>query len=97
MGILKIVKQITCYGNDSFGRMSGRDIMVLEAGLYKSCKFNYLEERVKECEYLAEWFYKNGIKGVVIPSGDYGVYINMDEFFDYKRGHEIFAGQGFAL
>ena len=67
------------------------------SGLYESYKFNYCEERVKQCEYLAEGFYKNGIKGIVIPSGGHGVYINMDEFFDYKRGHEIFAGQGFAL
>ena len=25
------------------------------------------------------------------------VYINMDEFFDGKRGHETFAGEGFSL
>ena len=94
VGVLIIVKQISCYGNDSYGGMSGSDI-ILAAGLYESCKFNYLEERVKECEYLAEGFYKNGIKGIVIPSGGHGVYINMDEFLDYKKGHETFAGQGF--
>ena len=97
VGVLIKVKQISCYGNDSYGGMSGRDIMALSAGLYESCKFNYLDERVKQCDYLAEGFYKKGIKGVVLPAGGHGVYINLDEFFDGKRNHESFAGQGFAL
>ena len=45
VGVLLKVKQISCYGNDSYGGMSGRDIMALSAGLYESCNFNYLEER----------------------------------------------------
>ena len=97
VGVLLKVKQISCYGNDSYGGMSGRDIMALCAGLYESCNFNYLEERVEQCNYLAEGFYKAGIKGVVLPAGGHGVYINMDEFFDGKRGHETFAGEGFSL
>jgi tryptophanase len=97
VGVLLKVKQISCYGNDSYGGMSGRDIMALAAGLYESCNFNYLDERVKQCDYLAEGFYKAGIKGVVLPAGGHGVYINMDKFFDGKRGHETFAGEGFSL
>ena len=97
VGVLLKVKQISCYGNDSYGGMSGRDIIALSAGLYESCNFNYLDERIRQCNYLAEGFYKAGIKGVVLPAGGHGVYINMDTFFDGKRGHETFAGQGFAL
>ena len=97
IGVLLKVKQISCYGNDSYGGMSGRDIMALAAGLYESCNFNYLEERVEQCNYLAEGFYKAGVKGVVLPAGGHGVYINMDAFFDGKRGHETFAGEGFSL
>ena len=97
VGVLLKVKQISCYGNDSYGGMSGRDIMALAAGLYESCNFNYLEERVRQCDYLAEGFYKAGVKGVVLPAGGHGVYINMDTFFDGKRSHETFAGEGFAL
>ena len=97
VGVLLKVKQISCYGNDSYGGMSGRDIMALSAGLYESCNFNYLHERVSQCNYLAEGFYKAGIKGVVLPAGGHGVYINMDKFFDGKRGHETFAGEGFSL
>ena len=97
VGVLLKVKQISCYGNDSYGGMSGRDIMALAAGLYEECNFNYQEARVQQCEYLAQGFYKAGIKGVILPAGGHGVYINMTEFFDNKRGHETFAGQGFSI
>jgi len=97
VGILLKVKQISNYGNDSYGGMSGRDIMALAAGLYECLNFRYLEERVKQAQYLAQGFYNAGIKGVVLPAGGHGVYINMDEFFDNKRPHECFAGQGFSL
>lgn len=97
VGVLLKVKQISCYGNDSYGGMSGRDIMALTAGLYEECSFNYQDERVKQCEYLAQGFYKAGVKGVVLPAGGHGVYVNMDKFFDGKRGHDTFAGEGFSL
>jgi tryptophanase len=97
VGVLLKVKQISCYGNDSYGGMSGRDIMALAAGLYEECNFRYQEARVKQCEYLAQGFYKAGVKGVILPAGGHGVYINMTEFFDGKRGHETFAGQGFSI
>ena len=97
VGVLLKVKQISCYGNDSYGGMSGRDIMALAAGLYEECNFNYQKARVEQCEYLAQGFYKAGIKGVILPAGGHGVYINMTEFFDNKRGHETFAGQGFSI
>ena len=97
VGIMLKVKQISSYGNDSYGGMSGRDIMALAAGLYECGRVEYLKERVDQCEYLAQGFYKNGVKGVVLPAGGHGVYINMDEFFDGKRGHDSFAGAGFSL
>ena len=97
VGVLLKVKQISSYGNDSYGGMSGRDIMALAAGLYEECDFNYQENRVKQCEYLAQGFYKAGVKGVILPAGGHGVYIDMTQFFDGKRGHETFAGQGFSL
>ncbi len=96
VGITLKVKQISSYGNDSYGGMSGRDIMALAAGLYECGRFEYLEERVGQCEYLAQGFYNAGIP-VVLPAGGHGVYLNMDKFFDYKRGHDTFAGQGFSI
>lgn len=97
VGVLIKVKQISCYGNDSYGGMSGRDIMALAAGLYEECKLSYQEERVKQCEYLAQGIYKAGVKGIVLPAGGHAAYINMDAFFDGKRAPEKFAGQGFSL
>ncbi len=97
VGVLLKVKQISCYGNDSYGGMSGRDIMALAAGLYEECDFNYQKARIEQCEYLAQGFYKAGVRGVVLPAGGHGVYINMTEFFDGKRSHESFAGQGFSV
>ena len=97
VGVLLKVKQISCYGNDSYGGMSGHDIMALATGLYEECNFEYQHERVEQVEYLAQGFYKAGVIGVVLPAGGHAVYINMDEFFDHKRSHESFAGEGFSL
>ena len=97
IGVLLKVKQISCYGNDSYGGMSGRDIMALAAGLYEECNFEYQDARVRQCEYLAQGFYKAGVKGVILPAGGHGVYIDMTQFFDGKRDHEKFAGQGFSI
>lgn len=96
VGIALKVKQISSYGNDSYGGMSGRDIMALACGLYECGRLEYLQERVGQCEYLAQGFYKAGLP-VVLPAGGHGVYLNMDKFFDYKRGHDTFAGQGFSI
>ncbi len=96
IGHLLKVKQISSYGNDSYGGMSGRDIMALAAGLYECGRFDYLDARVKQCEYLAQGFYKAGVP-VVLPAGGHGVYIDVDRFFDGKRGHETFAGTGLSL
>lgn len=97
VGVRLKVKQISCYGNDSYGGMSGRDMMALAVGLKESCNFQYLHDRIAQCNYLAEGFYDAGVKGVILPAGGHGVYINMTEFFDGKRGHETFAGQGFSM
>lgn len=96
VGITLKVKQISAYGNDSYGGMSGRDIMALACGLYEAGRFEYLQERVSQCEYLAQGFYKAGLP-VVLPAGGHGVYLDMDRFFDGKRGHDTFAGEGFSL
>ncbi len=96
VGVLLKVKQISCYGNDSYGGMSGHDMMALAVGLVESCNFDYLDERVKQCEYLAQGLYKAGVP-VVLPAGGHGVYINVDKFFDYKRDHTTFAGTGLSL
>ena len=96
VGVLLKVKQISCYGNDSYGGMSGHDMMALAAGLIESTNFDYLDERVKQCEYLAQGLHKNGVP-VVLPAGGHGVYIDVDRFFDNKRGPLSFCGTGLSL
>ncbi len=49
------------------------------------------------CENLAQGFYKNGLKGEVLPVGRHAVYINTSKFFDSKRDHPTFASTGFSL
>jgi tryptophanase len=96
IGHLLKVRQISAYGNDSYGAMSGHDIMALTQGLYEEQRFEYQDERVRQCEYLAQGMHDAGVP-VVLPAGGHGVYIDVDKFFDYKRGHESFAGQALSL
>ena len=96
IGHLLKVRQISAYGNDSYGAMSGHDIMALTQGLYEEQRFEYQDERVRQCEYLAQGLHAAGVP-VVLPAGGHGVYIDVDKFFDYKRGHESFAGQALSL
>ncbi len=76
--------------------MSGRDIMALAVGLYESCDFNYMNERVAQVLTWQKASTTLALKGVVLPAGGHAVYINMDEFFHGKRGHDTFAGEGFS-
>lgn len=89
-------KQISAYGNDSYGGMSGRDIFALASGLYEVVKLEYLEQRVKQGEYLAQGFYDAGVP-VILPAGGHAVYLDMDRFFEGKRKPEDFAAVGFGV
>lgn len=95
VGHLLKVKQISCYGNDSYGGISGHDIMACAVGLYECADFNYLDDRIKKVQYLAKGFYDAGLP-VILPAGGHAVYIDMDRFFDNKRKPEDFAGAGFS-
>lgn len=90
------VMQITSYGNDSYGGMSGRDIMAVASGLYEVTRYDYLDERIGQCEYLAQGFYKAGLP-VILPAGGHGVYLDMDKFFGGNRKPEDFAAVGFGV
>ncbi|TXT59972.1 MAG: Tryptophanase [Promethearchaeota archaeon] len=80
IGIRLKEKQILTFGNDSYGGLSGRDIMALAAGLYEIIKEPYLFDRIGQVRYFAKELAKNGIP-VVLPPGGHAVYINMDKFF----------------
>ena len=67
VGVLLKVKQISCYGNDSYGGMSGRDIMALACGLYESCDFNYMNERVASAIIWRRAFMTRGSRVLCSP------------------------------
>ena len=72
----------------------------MEKGIYTALVTPFKssgEVDAEKTEFFIERQIKGGVKGVVLPAGGHAVYINMDEFFDGKRGHETFAGEGFSL
>ncbi|GAP85236.1 putative tryptophanase [Rosellinia necatrix] len=90
-------RQILIYGNDSYGGMSGRDLMAAVAGLYEVTKEPYLRNRVGQVRSFAERLQANGIP-ILSPPGGHAVYLEMNEFFagcDRQPGD--FASVGFTL
>jgi tryptophanase len=73
-------KQILTFGNDSYGGLSGRDIMALAVGLYEVVKEPYLAERIRQVREFARKLAQNGVP-VVLPAGGHAVYINVAKFF----------------
>ncbi|MFW9999123.1 MAG: tryptophanase [Candidatus Hodarchaeota archaeon] len=97
IGIRLKEKQILTFGNDSYGAMSGRDIMALAAGLYEVVKEPYLNERKTQVREFARKLAENGIP-VILPAGGHAVYINMDKFFEGTNIRiDDFGGVGFTI
>ena len=97
IGIMLKEMQILVYGNDSYGGMSGRDIMALTVGLYEVVKESYLKDRIVQVRYLAEKLAKNGVP-VVLPPGGHAIYLNMDKFFEGTDTKvDDFKGVGLTL
>ncbi|KAF2964292.1 hypothetical protein GQX73_g9283 [Xylaria multiplex] len=90
-------RQILFYGNDSYGGMSGRDLMTAVAGLYEVTKESYLRNRIGQVRSFAQKLRANGIP-ILSPPGGHAVYLEMNEFFygcDRQPGD--FASVGFTL
>ncbi|MFW9882564.1 MAG: tryptophanase, partial [Candidatus Thorarchaeota archaeon] len=88
---------ILTFGNDSYGGMSGRDIMTLATGLYEVVQKLYLSERKVQVREFARKLAQNGVP-VILPVGGHAIYINMDKFFERsntKLGD--FRGVGFTI
>jgi tryptophanase len=91
------VTQILTFGNDSYGGMSGRDIMALAVGLYEGTKEYYLANRLRQARYFASELAKRDIP-VILPSGGHAVYIDMNRFFEgMDMKIDDFGGVGFTL
>ncbi|MFP4614006.1 MAG: tryptophanase [Spirochaetaceae bacterium] len=97
IGVRLKEKQILTFGNDSYGGLSGRDIMALAVGLQEVVREPYLRERILQTRYLARGFADHGLP-VILPAGGHAVYLDMDRFFagtDMKT--EDFPGVGFTI
>ncbi|MEJ2250684.1 MAG: tryptophanase [Candidatus Lokiarchaeota archaeon] len=97
IGIILKEKQILTFGNDSYGGLSGRDIMALATGLYEVVKESYLNERLNRINEFARKLAQNGVP-VVLPPGGHAIYIDMDRFFkETDTEIEDFKGVGFTI
>lgn len=97
IGIKLKEKQITEYGNDSYGGLSGRDLMTIATGLYEVVKLDYLTDRISQIQYFAKKLAQKGVP-VVLPPGGHAIYINMDKFFEgTEMKIDDFGGVGFTI
>ncbi|MBF0407989.1 MAG: tryptophanase [Candidatus Riflebacteria bacterium] len=97
IGIIIKEKQILNYGNDSYGGLSGRDIMAAAVGLSAVVQTPYLKRRVHQTRRFAEKLVNNGVP-VVLPPGGHAIYLDMTKFFagtDMKI--DDFGGVGFVI
>ncbi|KAI0204864.1 beta-eliminating lyase [Astrocystis sublimbata] len=90
-------RQILCYGNDSYGGMSGRDLMTATAGLFEVTKETYLCNRISQVQSFAQKLSANNLP-VVLPAGGHAIYLDMGEFFHgCNRQLGEFPAVGFTL
>lgn len=59
----------------TYGGMSGRAMGALAVGLYEGVEFDYLDDRVKQVQYLGEQLKKHGIP-IQEPIGGHALYID---------------------
>jgi tryptophanase len=97
VGVRLKEKQIIWFGNDSYGALSGRDIMALSAGIHNVVDELYIYGRLGQTRLLARELAAAEVP-VVLPPGGHAVYIDMDRFFDgYDMQLSDFGGVGFTI
>ena len=97
IGVLLKEMQILSFGNDSYGGLSGRDIMALTLGLYEVVEEDYLRDRIEQVRYMAEGLSRNGVP-VVLPPGGHAVYVNIDRLIEGTGMRtDDFCGVGLTL
>ena len=92
IGILLKEKQIRIFGNDSYGGLSGRDLMTITLGLTQVVCNDYLTQRIRQVQKFAEKLDDAGVP-IVLPVGGHAIYIDIDRFFEgNNRSLEEFPG-----
>eukprot|EP00689_Sawyeria_marylandensis_P002386 EC823709.1.p1 GENE.EC823709.1~~EC823709.1.p1 ORF type:complete len:201 (-),score=94.98 EC823709.1:60-608(-) len=87
--------QILTFGNDSYGGLSGRDIMAICTGLQEVIKPSYLDQRIEQSTYLGKKLYEKGLP-VIVPPGAHAIYLDVNKFFP-ERHWSKFAGVGLTI
>ncbi|KAH0422910.1 tryptophanase [Colletotrichum camelliae] len=97
IGIRLKERQIMCYGNDSYGGMSGCDVMAAAVGLYEVTRETYLADRIGQVRRFAEGLVAEGIP-VLLPPGGHAMYLDMNGFFaDCWRSYGEFASVDYGI
>ncbi len=97
IGILLKEKQILTFGNDSYGGMSGRDIIALASSIYETVDLNSLRRRIFLVREFARKLAENAVP-VILPAGGHAIYLNMDKFFErIDMKIDDFGGIGFTI
>lgn len=96
IGHLLKERQILYFGNDSYGGLSGREIMCCAVGIQQVLDEDYLNNRLSQAAYFADQLVKNGIP-VVLPTGGHAVYLDMKSFLGPLYREEKFQGLGFCI
>lgn len=97
IGVRLKQKQILTFGNDSYGGLSGRDIMTIAVGLSQATRQPYLNQRIGQVLDFAARLHRAGLP-VVLPAGGHAVYLDMDHFFpEGERQKEDYPGVGLCI
>ncbi|KAG8408530.1 hypothetical protein J3458_019562 [Metarhizium acridum] len=97
IGVRLRERQILEYGNESYGGMSGRDMMAAAAGLYEATKESFLRSRIGQVRSFAQKLHSAGVP-ILWPPGGHAVYLDMSAFFaNCSRSPGDFASVGFTI
>ena len=90
--------QILRYGNDSYGGLTGRDILACAVGLNFVLTETYLKGRIEQIRYFGYELAKRNIP-VFLPPGGHAIYLETDKFFNNRKDYSPgdFLGVGLCI
>ncbi|MEN3015147.1 MAG: tryptophanase [bacterium] len=82
-------------GFPSYGGLSGKDMEVIACGLKEVLEEDYLEDRIRQVEYLGKLLEKNDIP-VIKPFGGHAVFIDSASFISHLKPEDL-VGQSLVV
>jgi len=80
IGVMMKETQILNYGNDSYGALSGHDLLAMAMGIENLLDDLTIRNIRQQSAMLAGMLTAKGVPGVI--DGGYGVFLDMDKFFE---------------